>query len=49
MLIGYKLLGNEGLLPMKFVSTMAPRFVEADGTLIENKMFIESIGQLCLF
>ena len=36
MLIGYRLLGNEALLPMIFFATMASRFVEAEGTLIEE-------------
>ena len=37
MLIGYKLLGKEALLPMSFfLQKLASRFVEADGTLIEE-------------
>ena len=36
MLVGYKLLSKEALFPMKFFATMASRFVETDGTLIEE-------------
>ena len=37
MLIGYKLLGNEVLLPMKFLSKNGFR-LQADGTLIIEKL-----------
>ena len=36
MLIGYKLLGNEVLLPMKFLCSNSFRFVDAVGTLIKK-------------
>ena len=50
MLIGYKLLGNEALLAIKLkVKLYFEKRKTDEIVFFENKMFIESLPQLCFF